>query len=958
MTSREEILSVFDGQTCTWENLVRTAVGVSWEDWETGSGAFAKIEKFPKLLADEIATYSKNYDVDINRALRNAVALAPKEQLPLARLVVLRLHRSGFLSDSEDEWLEAFPCPAPFEEFISERLSGRFTPKAEAFSFLVCAINHEKSQFTALNNLLACLAPISGSSRRLFERLIQSGLPEQVPPKILFQSVALRAQSEPLEPDMESGDLAALPQVWRRTILGDRNISRLVLMPATIAWINSAPLEFSDTPESVQSRALLDSLSKELAAGRLSGSCLASLLQEKVICEEIERRIDWSVLCELSKPIKLDFTGRAMPSANELRFRTQSGKLFSNLTLVALSGQPEIFLPRREADIDVIRQLVVNADRNVLRFAVSKSTGNSQFFIMQCALSNEADADFQQLAVDTFFAQINPKKALPRTLNLALRRAPRDQQVLGFHAAFGHAEHSSSLLSWNAMYADWFIERLSRGDVPGFAVSPEFFHTYNAMGESGGLIVEALLRHCAGGKISQRSILVNVLQHAPSLTRYIFRERRVRLKDFISLIVSSSFRGFQEDDQIAALALRAHRGKSALQLAFESGELTVDFLEWLRQQEALKNIVARSAPELLPLQVLPLSEVLVGVTSRPSIAPKVLANIERSRLVEALPLALAALKDRPRIAAALELAVRSDISALSEFMRLASRLAPPYEAKDFGRRFDDLYSVYEIPKRSGGMRSIAAPAPHLKAAQRALLKLLYDEGVSEHAMGFVPGRGTRDNAMRHIGQDFVVNADVRAFFPSTSYRRVYSLAYRLCDGQLSQLSARLFAEICCHAGNLATGAPTSPALSNLILRDLDARLHKIADRLGVRYSRYADDLTFSGEVPAVWMLKPAKTLLAGLGYELDPKKTNIFRKGRRQIVTGAVVNEKVNLARTLRKALRAAVDHRVQGKRPFLQGRPLTDAMLHGHLSYFKMLSPESAMPLLQKIKGATGWPY
>jgi hypothetical protein len=97
MTSREEILSVFDGQTCTWENLVRTAVGVSWEDWETGSGAFAKIEKFPKLLADEIATYSKNYDVDINRALRNAVALAPKEQLPLARLVVLRLHRSGFL---------------------------------------------------------------------------------------------------------------------------------------------------------------------------------------------------------------------------------------------------------------------------------------------------------------------------------------------------------------------------------------------------------------------------------------------------------------------------------------------------------------------------------------------------------------------------------------------------------------------------------------------------------------------------------------------------------------------------------------------------------------------------------------------------------------------------------------------------------------------------------------------
>lgn len=958
MSCREEILSLFDGQTLTWENLVRTAVGVSWEDWETGRGTFAKIEKFPELLADKIASYSQNYDVEINRALRNAVALAPKEQLPLARLVVLHLQRNGLLSESEDEWLGAFPCPTPFEEFISERLCGRFTPRAEVFSFMVCAINHEQSQFKALKNLLRCLAPISGSSRRLFERLIQSGLSEQVPPKILFQSVALRARSETLEPDMEWDDLAVLPKAWRRTILGDRNISRLVLMPSTIAWINSSPLEFPDTPESVQSQALLDSLSKELAAGRLSGQCLASLLQEKVICEAIECRIDWSVLCKLSKPIRLDFTSRAMPSANELRFRTDSGKLFSNLTLIVLSGQPEISLPRRQADIAVIRQLVVNADRDILRFAISKSKGNSQFFIMQCALSNEADVDFQQLAVDTFIAQINPKEALPRTLNLALRRASRDQQVLGFNAAFGHAEHSSSLLSWNALYAEWFIERLSRGDVPGFAVVPEFFHTYNTLKEGGGRIVEALLRHCAGSKTSQRSILVNVLQHAPSLTSYIFRERRVRLKDFISLIVSPSFRSFQQDDQIAVLALRAHRGKSALQLSFESGKLTADFLEWLRQQEALRDIVARSAPELLPLQVLPLSEVLVGVTSRPSIAPRVLANIERSRLVEALPLALAALKDRPRIAAALELAVRSDISALSEFMRLASRLAPPYEAKDFGRRFDDLYSVYEIPKRSGGMRSIAAPAPHLKAAQRALLKLLYEEEVSEHAMGFVPGRGTRENAMRHIGQDFVVNADVRAFFTSTSYRQVYSLAYRLCGGQLSQLSVRLFAEICCHAGNLATGAPTSPALSNLILRDLDARIHKIADRLGVRYSRYADDLTFSGEVPAVWMLKPAKTLLAGLGYELDPKKTNIFRKGRRQIVTGAVVNEKVNLARTLRKALRAAVDHRVQGKRPFLQGRPLTDAMLYGHLSYLKMLSPDSAMPLLQKIKGAAGWPY
>ena len=958
MSSLEEILCAFDDHNCTWDSLVRTAVGVSWTEWETDSGAFGKVVRFPEMLAEKIASYSKKYDADIDRVLRNAVAAAPKDQLPLARLVVLLLIRNGLIKENEGEWLASFPCPTPFEKFISERLCGRFSPRAEAFAGLVCAVNHEKSQFIAIKNVLRCLAPVSGSAGRLFERLVQSGLSERTPTKLLLQAIALRARSEPLEPDIESDDLALLPEAWRRAILCDRKFSRVVLMPATIARITSDPLAFPDTPESIQSQDLLERLSKELAAGSLSGHLLASLLQGKVICEAIERDFDWSILKNLSKPIKLDLTSRTMPSLNEFRFQTDSGKLFSNLVTIALSGKPEIFLPIREADIAIAKQLVRNADQDVLRFSIEKSTGKSQLFILHCVLSSEADVGLQSVAINTFFATVNLAEALPRTLNFALRRASKEQQDLGFCAAFAHLEHCASLLAWNVPFSEWFVERLLSGDVPSYAISPELFRTYNTLGETGARIVEALLQHHTGSHISQRSLLVKVLQHAPSLTEFIFRDRHIRLEDFISLIVSPSFREIKEDLQAAIFRLRGRRGKSALQLAFESGRLTGDFLDWLALQGALRNSVARNAPELLPLANLPLPDVLVGLTRRPSIASKVLAGIDRSSLVEALPAALSVLKDQPRIGAALELAVRSEISALSQLMRLARRLAPPFEKKDFGHRFDDLYSVYEIPKRSGGARIISAPAPHLKAAQRALLKLLYDEGVSDHAMGFVPGRGIRDNAARHVGQDIVVNADVRAFFPSTCYRRVYSLAHKLCDGQLSPLSARLFAEICCHAGHLATGAPTSPAVSNLILRDLDARLDKIADSLGVRYSRYADDLTFSGQEPAVWMLKPARTFLAGLDYELDPKKTNIFRKGRRQIVTGAVVNEKVNLARTLRKALRAAVDHRVRGKKPFLQERPLTDAMLNGHLSYLRMLSPESAAPLLQKLKGAAGWPY
>ena len=82
----------------------------------------------------------------------------------------------------------------------------------------------------------------------------------------------------------------------------------------------------------------------------------------------------------------------------------------------------------------------------------------------------------------------------------------------------------------------------------------------------------------------------------------------------------------------------------------------------------------------------------------------------------------------------------------------------------------------------------------------------------------------------------------------------------------------------------------------------------------MNYSRYADDITFSGDDAAVWMLKPLATILSQNGYELDDKKTNIFRKGRRQSVTGLVVNQDVNIARPLKRKLRAAIHRRSNGE--------------------------------------------
>ena len=140
-------------------------------------------------------------------------------------------------------------------------------------------------------------------------------------------------------------------------------------------------------------------------------------------------------------------------------------------------------------------------------------------------------------------------------------------------------------------------------------------------------------------------------------------------------------------------------------------------------------------------------------------------------------------------------------------------------------------------------------------------------------------------------------------------------------------------------------------MSNLILKRLDGSLSKIASNLNVNYSRYADDLTFSGGDAAVWMLKPLKVLLAQNGYELDDKKTNIFRKGRRQSVTGLVVNEQVNMARPLKKKLRAAVHARLEGRQPTWNGSPISDVALKGHISFLSMVSPEYGLKLREKLE-------
>jgi retron-type reverse transcriptase len=246
---------------------------------------------------------------------------------------------------------------------------------------------------------------------------------------------------------------------------------------------------------------------------------------------------------------------------------------------------------------------------------------------------------------------------------------------------------------------------------------------------------------------------------------------------------------------------------------------------------------------------------------------------------------------------------------------------------------------------------ISAPDAGLKRVQRAVLeRLLAPLGQHEAAHGFAPGRSIVGNAQVHVGQSVVVNADVRSCFPSVRWPLVLAALRRDLSPQLSPVAISLLCDLCTAEGGLPIGAPTSPALLNRVLLKTDEILSAAASARGVRYTRYADDLSLSGGDAAVEMLGIARRTLAQIGLELDPRKTNIFRRGRRQVVTGLVVNDQVSVPRRIRRRLRAAVHRAEQGQVPLWHDEEQGLDALQGRLAFVRMVHPEEGAALMQRL--------
>jgi RNA-directed DNA polymerase len=257
------------------------------------------------------------------------------------------------------------------------------------------------------------------------------------------------------------------------------------------------------------------------------------------------------------------------------------------------------------------------------------------------------------------------------------------------------------------------------------------------------------------------------------------------------------------------------------------------------------------------------------------------------------------------------------------------------------RRFRPEYRQFTIPKRSGGTRRILAPSDELKKLQRRILRRLLARLRAHPAShGFERGRSIVTNAQAHQGQEVVIRFDLVDFFPSTRERCIKQ--YFRSIGW-NRPAAKVLTRLCVYEDSLPQGAPTSPRLSNLVNYLLDARLAGMARALGGVYTRYADDITVSfpeedsddkngvirsgpqnaGHVvehsdKVRFMIGFVGRVVGEEGYRLHRrKKLSVRRRHHRQMVTGLVVNDGVNLPRETRRWLRA-VEHRAQlAKEPF-----------------------------------------
>ncbi len=353
------------------------------------------------------------------------------------------------------------------------------------------------------------------------------------------------------------------------------------------------------------------------------------------------------------------------------------------------------------------------------------------------------------------------------------------------------------------------------------------------------------------------------------------------------------------------------------------------------------------------------------------------------------------IRPRARVAARWPVAEITSVAALAERLELSGgQLAwladvRGWERTVAGEKLRN-YRYRTLPRRGGLPRIIEVPKARLKEIQRWVLREILDR-VPAHdcAHGFTRGRSAITHARGHARQDVVLRLDLRDFFASIAAGRVYGLfrtlgyappvarvltgittnvvpvtvwqviAARADDSRLVQ--PRFWLGRALATPHLPQGAPTSPALANLAAFRLDRRLAGLAAASDLRYSRYADDLTFSGSTRMRAWLAGLEERVAAIvreeGFTVNAEKSVVRPASARQTVCGIVVNDRVNIARTEYDALKAIL-HNAARDGPAAQNRfgtPDFEAHLRGRIAWVSALHPGRGEKLLRRFDAIDG---
>lgn len=259
------------------------------------------------------------------------------------------------------------------------------------------------------------------------------------------------------------------------------------------------------------------------------------------------------------------------------------------------------------------------------------------------------------------------------------------------------------------------------------------------------------------------------------------------------------------------------------------------------------------------------------------------------------------------------------------------------------------YQTFEVPKKSGGSRTINAPTARLKSLQRSVADLLYrctseidsETKLKRLSHAFRHSHSIVTNAYPHKNRRYVLNLDLKDFFPTFNFGRVRGFLQKNNAFLLHERVATILAQIACFGNELPQGSPCSPIISDIVGHILDVRLVKLAKTHKCTYTRYADDITFStnqkifppsiasrsSDTPSEWQLgQELIRAITSADFAINYSKTRMQCRPSRQLVTGLTVNQKVNIRSDYYKAARAMCNHLFDTGTYFLPGKdPIAD---------------------------------